>query len=156
MKWISRIIGMMVLLFATQAWAAWTIDVSIDSYGANGSMRVKINAVSDGSDPAAFSLSTSSLNSYLSPSQMASLRGKYLIGVETDPGVEPDSTWAVVVSSGNGSTILSLSGLSTTASQLHDPTAGLGFLYKMMDNIQTDINDIGSAADSVTIYYTFE
>jgi hypothetical protein len=127
----------------------------MDSNIEGNSFRVKIVAVSDGSDPAEFELNTSTLSSYLSDNEMKRLKGSFLWQVETDPGVEPDGVWAVSFDSGAGADILALSGLSVSATELNDASTDLGYHPQIWDNVQIDIGDIGSAADSVTIYLYF-
>jgi hypothetical protein len=140
------------MLFS-QAFAAWTIAVTIDKdqpWKAGQRMyRVKVAGVSDGSDPAEFNLST-----YLSSGwdgDMAKIKGGLFYMVETDPGTAPDAVWAVSFDSDLGANILDLSGLSVTETEMHDGANDLGFAPAVFD-VGVDIGDIGSASDSVDSY----
>lgn len=149
-------LSLLFLLFlTTNAFAAWTIDVTLDSTTRGDKLRVKIVAVSDGSDPAEFELDTSTLNTYLNEYAMRQLKGAIFWEVETDPGTAPDAVWAVSFDSGAGASLLDLSGLSVSATERNDASTDLGYNPIIWDNVQVDIGDIGSASDSVTIYLIF-
>ena len=129
---------------------AWTITATIDQ-GANWSdgtaiHRVKISAISDGSDPAEFNLST-----YLTSNEMNRIKGGCFYQVITDPGTEPDAAYTLAFDDGLGGSILDLSNLSITATEIHDGGGDLGF-YPIIFDLQINIGDIGSSSDSTTIY----
>lgn len=151
MKKFILALAISMIFLTTNAIAAWTIDISMHAIS-NSCYRVTIVAVSDGSDPAAFSLNTSTLNTYLSDNSMNYLKGCYLYEVITDPGVAPDAVWTVAFDDGLGGSILDLSSLSVTVTEIHDASEDLGFYALITNNIKIDIGDIGSSADSVTIY----
>ena len=151
MKKFILALTMMILFFAVNVYAAWTVSISMNSVGGN-IYRIKIEAVSDGSDPAEFELDTATLSGYLSENSMKYVRGAILYQVEIVPGVEPDAVWTVSFDTGAGASILDLSGISVTATELWDASRDLGFYPVIDDNIGIDIGDIGSNLDSVTIY----
>lgn len=156
MKKILFILLLIGLVFPTASMASWTINITTEPPMKTVSgveiITIKINATSDGSDPDEFNLNTSTLNSYLNGQEMTRIRGGYLWEVITDPGTAPDSAWSVSFDDGLGGSILDLSSLSTTATELHDASYDLGFYHIVNSNIQVDIGDIGSSSDSVDIY----
>ena len=148
---VLTILTTLIFFLAANAFAGWTIDISMHAIS-NSCYRVTIVGVSDGSDPAAFSLNTSTLNTYLSDNSMNYLKGCYLYEVITDPGVAPDAVWTVAFDDGLGGSILDLSSLSVTVTEIHDASTDLGFYPAFTNNITVDFGDIGTAADSVTVY----
>jgi hypothetical protein len=150
---LSAILIFTILLFSSAAMAAmnWTVSASLDSRvvfeNDTALYRVKLSAVSDGSNPDEFNLS-----SYLSVSEMAQIAGGLLYMVETDPGVAPDAAWAVSFDSDLGASILDLSGLNTTATEVNKASTDLGINPYIMD-LQIDFADIGSDGDSVDVFF---
>lgn len=154
MKKILFILVTLAMLMPVNVFAAWTITgqmepVKISRTGIEY-YTVKINAISDGADPAAVSLTD-----YLSDAEMDLLKGSEFIGVETDPGVAPDAVWDVSFISEKGSILLALTGLSVTVTEWNPLTLASRpwFLSTDMD---IDIADIGTAADVVVLYLRFK
>ena len=156
-------LAILIMLFAVPSWAAWTIRAEIDDRieWSDGTImyRVKVQMVSDGTDLAEFNLST-----YLSPPQLDTqgkvhkdnlwteyLQGGYFYMVETDPGVEPDATYTLAFDSDKNASILDLSGLSTTATEINAAATDLD-LFPIVWDLQIDIGDIGSNLDAVDLY----
>lgn len=149
-KLLLIVTALLALFIASNAMAAWTITAVFHGGDIKWSSdhwvyRIKVSATSDGADPAEFNLST-----YLTG--INKILGGYLWQIETDPGTAPDAVWAVSFDTGLGASILDLSGLSVSATELHDGSEDLGFNPIIFDDIQIDIGDIGSANDSVDIY----
>jgi len=137
---------------SSNVFAAWTITASITTavmYSDNSKLyEITLNCVSDGSDPAAFKISDCLVSTSESIYQ---LYGGYIYEIVTDPGTEPDNTWNVTFSNKAGATLLSLTGLSTTATEYHKGSKDKG-QYPLFDgDLTVDINDIGSNNDSVAI-----
>ena len=148
----KMLICFFLLIFAAPSWAAWTVSATLDKSFKLGDGRyiqqVKIEAISDGSDLAEFEIDT-----YLTDRDMKRIEGGVFYQVITDPGTEPDATWAVSFDDELGASILDLTGLSVSATQIHDVSTDLGNgFYPIVTNIGVDIGDIGSESDSVTIY----
>ena len=144
------LIALLFLMLPGICFASWTISANItrgaDYNDGTKLHEIVISATSDGSDPAEFNLST-----YLTSAQMDRIKGGFFYQVVTDPGTEPDDTYTLAFDNDLGGNILDLSGLSVTATEIHDAAADLGF-FPIIFDLQIDIGDIGSASDSITIY----
>lgn len=149
MKKLILIIVSLCIFFPATVLAGWTYTVTLDKKviwnDGRRMYRVKVACLSDGSDPDEIALS-----SYITDI----LDGALLYQIETDPGTAPDAVWDVDFDTGLGADIMDLSGLSVTASELHDVDNDAGF-YPIIFDVQIDIADIGTSGDTVDIYLYF-
>ena len=155
-KIFGFLVGLLFLLSSVMVMAADTINVSIDkSYQTKAGWVhvIKVELVSGaGADPDEFELDTSGNTTELGLREMEQIRGGILWQVVTDPGTAPDAVWAVSFDNGAGASILDLSGLSVTATEIWDGSRDLGFYPVIFDNIGIDFGDLGSTADSAILY----
>ena len=142
----------LVLLLAVNCFAAWTHQVT--SYKSGNDIVVRVYSISDGSDPAAFLINSTSLSRYLNTAEVDRIKGKLFWEVETIPVVQPDSTWTVAFTTINGAPILSLTGLSAIAKAVNIGTTDLDAYHSLKGAFYIDYGDIGSAADSVIVEIT--
>jgi hypothetical protein len=155
-------ITLFIVLFASTAIGA-TLQAEIEknTQWSNDQrmMRIKIYVEPDGADLAEFSL-----KDYLGPpytdtqgkTHSENFWTKYCEGgifyqVETDPGTEPDAAYTLSFDSDLDADIMDLTGLSTTATEINDVAATIGFRPIVYD-LKIDLGDIGSDGDEVTIY----
>jgi hypothetical protein len=151
MKKISVLVLLLVLFCAQQVFAAWTISDSLSVSRDRKVSWVTISATSDGTDPAAVDLT-----SYLTAAQINQfLKGTFLTLVETDPGDPAPATWAVTISSDLGGSNLTLTGLSTSATEIFSGSRDLDAFYVMKDNLKIDFGDIGDNGDKVVVRLQF-
>jgi hypothetical protein len=146
------VIGLM--LFAGNAMAAmtWAVSVTVVSKtNRDGSIlyTTTITGVSDGNNPDEFNISD-----YMATGSEAYtlLKDSIIYDIITDPGVQPDGVWDVSIDDGDGEDIITLTGLSVTATQ-HHPGNTDKDQYPLINNpdLQIDFADIGSNLDSATI-----
>ena len=81
-------------------------------------------------------------------------RGAVLFQIETDPGTQPDGAYTLTILSDKASPILALTGLSVTASALHNGAADLGFTPIVYD-LSVDFGDLGGGTEFVDLYLYF-
>lgn len=81
-------------------------------------------------------------------------QGAVLFQIETDPGTAPDAVYTLTILSDKGAPILALTGLSVSATALHNGAADLEFTPIVFD-LSIDFGDLGSANDYVDLYLYF-
>ena len=151
-----------LLLFASTSWGDTLQAEIVKNTGWKNGQRmvlIKVYSEPDGADLAEFSLRT-----YLGPPYTDTqgkthttnkwdeyCQGGIFYQVETDPGTAPDSTYTLSFDSELEADLLDLSGLSTTATEIHDAGADLGYKPVVYD-LKIDLGDIGSDGDETTIY----
>lgn len=147
---MKKIIAIAILiLFSSQAFAAWTITASVDrtSKWTNGmsSYRVKLSATSDGADVASFALS-----SKLTASELSAIKGGMLTKVTTVPSAtNAPTTFTLALTDELGASLpITVTTTSTTASEDFYTTETVTIW-----DIYCDFPDIGDASDAVTVYF---
>ncbi len=154
-----RLTALILMLIMTSGYA-WGAAMTV-TYGGTQSetwnndqriRRVKLTCTqADANDPDAFLLSSVS-----SPSgvPLSNYRAAIFFQFETDPGTAPDATYTLAIASDKGAPIISLTGLSVTATAMHNGAQDLGFTPIIWD-LSIDFGDLGSANDSVDLYLYF-
>jgi hypothetical protein len=149
---MKRLIVLVAFIFmvASNAYSAWTVTASVDeiSKWSNDmyTYRVKVTAVSDGSDVANFALS-----SYLSATGLNLIRGGMLQKVVTAPGAGATApgTYTVVLTDELGASMpITVTTTSTTAAEDFYPTENV-----LMFDIYMDFPDIGDSGDIAYLYF---
>lgn len=143
-----------IFLFGNTLYAAESVDISVEHASKTSFSRIKIEYVSDGSDLEEFTLTTNTLGNYLSSTAMKYLKGKLLVGVETDPGTGVNAAYTISIDSDNGADICTIPARSTTDPEYYN-VLGADVTYFMADDLQIDFSDIGNDADTVTAYLDF-
>jgi hypothetical protein len=80
------------------------------------------------------------------------INGGILYEVVTDPGTQPDNTYALGFDCELNGALLDLAARSATVTEHADFGKDLGYNPVFWNDIQIDIADLGSAADATTIY----
>ena len=141
-----------VLLFATQSHAAWTITTTlVDVKGSN--LYIEVNCVSDGA-----ALSITDFVQYANSTLQRYLRlGATMMVMDVVPGTggaAPTGTINLIISNVAQLAVYTDTGISNVANTIG---ADLSADYTQYPSIDTQmyitLNDIGDAADSVAFYF---
>jgi hypothetical protein len=151
MRKILIILGML-LLFATQAHAAWTITTElVDVKGSN--IYIKVNCVSDGD-----ALTATDFVQYADEELMRYLRlGATMMVMDVVPGTgaaAPTGTINITISNIEQLAVYTDTGISNVANTLGQDLSVDYTQYPSIDSkMYITLNDIGNAADSVAFYF---
>ena len=144
---------------AISAATVWTITVHtpVPSSWRNGQVvfMVQVDLLSDGSDLAEFSLAdemATDIGSQQAEWWIDRMSGGVLYELITDPGTEPDSTYTLAFDGTYGASLLDLAALSATVTERTSFAVDLGYSPIFWEDLDIDIGDIGSSADSTTLY----
>lgn len=142
---------LMVLLMASQAWAAWTLTpskvTSTDHY-----LVWKVLCTSDGS-----ALSATDLIALLPSNLLSVVQKGCIIDMEVQPGtggVAPDNAFILTLSETIRGTRYTHAALSNVANTNADPSEDLGQYPDIGVDFLLTFDDIGASGDQITIVFT--
>jgi len=150
-------IALALILFASPAFAAWTLSpisgkVIAKKSGTN-SYKVTILFTGDGSASGALDLAT-----LMSAAEFGKIDGGFLMSVSVIPGtggVAPDAAYDVNIYNEAGTQTIDKT--TTSAASIHTYATAETILtpQQIFGSVPFDIGDIGTAGDQVTLQFNF-
>lgn len=146
---MKKLAWLMVFFFVSaQAYASWTVSGTIHENSTTG-VRLSVTAVSDGTAPEEYKLSTiTGLSAW-----DAHHKGSFLWQVTTSP-VTATNTWNVSLDNDLGADISTLTGLTTAQAEYHTLKTYQDSVPLVFD-VQIAFDAALSLNDQVVIYFDF-
>jgi len=155
-KTIIALFTIIILLFSTPSFAAWTLSASDVSTTMDGHIfRWKILCTSDGSALSATNILASTV---MDRKLKSKIQSSLLMIMDVEPGtgsVVPNTTIDITLSNAEGDSIYATTAVSKAAN-----TTGLNLsedwnqFLPVHEIFYLTLNDIGDSGDQVTLYFT--
>ena len=142
----------LVLLFASQAFAAWTPASGVVAINSGPFMyRVVITFTCDGS-----ASGTLNLNTLMTAQEFGKIDGGFLMSVSVNPGtssVAPDGAYDVNIYDSNGTQTIDKTTTSEATKHTYATNETIGTAQQILGSVPFDIGDLGTSGDQVTITF---